>query len=46
MNQDYSKLLQMGLTAAAILGFAAWQLWSTKRQPRAKRARVRGDVEE
>ncbi len=46
MDQDYSRLIQMGATAAAVLGFAAWQLWSMKRQPGASRARAAPETED
>lgn len=38
MQQDYSKLFQMCLTAAAVLGFALWLLWTPLRKQAVIRA--------
>lgn len=36
-------IVEMGFTAAVVLGFAGWQLWSVRRSIRRDRERARKD---
>lgn len=38
INPDHLPLIEMGLTFAIVIGFCAWQYWSTERSLKRDRA--------